>query len=130
MNLSAEAIAHGVDDKARFSGGQWRCRCPVHQGANQNFYVRDGRSSIVLHCFAGCTFEELVDNLRSRGLWKEKSVAESASAPNYSKDQLEYYHLWCLTYRDNVRKGYQPTKEEDAKFRRLSTITYREGIAL
>ena len=127
-NLSAETIACAVDSKARFSNGQWRARCPVHQGDSQNFHVKDANDSILLHCFRGCSFDELTDSLRSRGLWAYKK--ELVSPPGYTKDQLKYYHLWCLTYRDNVRKGYKPTKEEDAKFRRLSKITYREGIAL
>ncbi len=128
MNLSAESIATGVDPKARFSGGQWRARCPVHDGTSQNFYVKDSGESVLLHCFRGCTFEELTDTLRSRGLWADRKQQDPPQG--FTKDELEYYHLWCLSYRESVRKGYQPTKEEDAKFRRLSTITYREGIAL
>jgi hypothetical protein len=128
-DLSAGAIAVAVDPKARFSGGQWRARCPVHQGSSQNFYVRDGRDSVLLHCFRGCEFEELADNLRSRGLWPDKKKEEVFTTPTYTKDQLEYFHLYCLIYRDNVRSSYKPTPDEDEQFMLFQEVCHAEGIA-
>ncbi len=129
MNLSAEDIARAVDSKARFSGGQWRARCPVHRGNSQNFYVKDGHSSTILHCFRGCEFEELVDNLRSRGLWPDKKKEEASDTPTFTKDELEFAHLFCRIYQADVKRGVIPTKQEDARFRKYADLCYKEGVA-
>ena len=72
---------------------------------------------------------------RARGIppsTKEESRyrnAISAKHYPYTYDDLEYYHLYCLTYRDNVRNGYKPSAEEDAQFNSFSGICYQQGVA-
>jgi hypothetical protein len=43
--------------------------------------------------------------------------------------QLETMHAICLQYRDLVRSGGTPTKEQDDVFRYYSDICYKDGIA-
>jgi hypothetical protein len=48
------------------SGGNFICRCPTsnhkHGDRNPSLSVKDGRdgSRLLLYCFAGCSFEEIV----------------------------------------------------------------------
>lgn len=34
-------------------------QCPAHEDRDPSLSVSEGRSCILLHCFAGCTFEEI-----------------------------------------------------------------------
>src|SRR5262249_22087387 len=48
-------------------GRQWRARCPAHKRTRQNFEISvgsDGR--VLLHCFAHCQTEEILDALDLR----------------------------------------------------------------
>ncbi len=50
-------------DKAKRTGrGSWLARCPAHDDGGPSLTIRaedDGR--ILVHCFAGCSFEEIKD---------------------------------------------------------------------
>ena len=44
------------------SGRGWACRCPVHCGEHDNslnIYESDIDGTLMAHCYAGCTFEEV-----------------------------------------------------------------------
>lgn len=66
-------------------GGRWvgrgaSCRCPAHEDSSPSLSVsetRDGRP--LVHCFAGCTQVQVIDALRSRGLWD----GEAFKDPSY-----------------------------------------------
>lgn len=54
-------------------GGTWRrgrgmCRCPAHDDRTPSLSVRLGRRAILLHCFAGCSNDEVIAELGRRGV--------------------------------------------------------------
>ena len=52
---------------ARPSGSGYRARCPAHNDQEPSLSIdqKDGR--ILLHCFAGCTYEAIKDKLGLNG---------------------------------------------------------------
>ncbi len=53
-------------------GGRWTlrggvCRCPAHDDGRPSLSVRVGRTSLLLHCFAGCDAAEVFRALRTAG---------------------------------------------------------------
>jgi hypothetical protein len=55
----------------RTGDGNYMCRCPgpMHRNGDRNpsLSVKDGHSRLLLYCFAGCEFDEIVAALRARG---------------------------------------------------------------
>jgi putative DNA primase/helicase len=66
---------------AHRSSGWWRCRCPVHESRGATLALRDGASSLIVKCFAGCNRGELLAELRRLGL---TSNAANDRAPTFS----------------------------------------------
>ena len=57
----------------RQADGNYMCSCPGplhrHGDRNPSLSVKDGRNGrALLHCFAGCAYDEIVTALRGRGL--------------------------------------------------------------
>lgn len=55
-------------------GGRWNGRnglanCPAHNDRNPSFSIADKGGRVVFICRAGCTQQEILDALHSRGLW-------------------------------------------------------------
>ena len=54
-------------------GGKWdarrggMCRCPAHDDADPSLSVRIGDTSLLFHCFAGCTGVDVLQALRRSG---------------------------------------------------------------
>jgi putative DNA primase/helicase len=63
--MTAREIASALG-KARREGRDWRCQCPVHSG--DSLTLRDGRDTLLVKCWGGCTAHQILDALRSRGL--------------------------------------------------------------
>jgi putative DNA primase/helicase len=72
----AADIALGLGCKARPDArGNYSCRCPgpLHRNGDRtlSLSVKDGRNGrLLLFCFAGCSFDEIVTALEARGLWR------------------------------------------------------------
>jgi hypothetical protein len=59
--VKVDALIDRLERAKRTGSGQWVARCPAHNDKNPSMTVReldDGR--ILVHCFAGCTVEEIV----------------------------------------------------------------------
>ena len=54
-------------------GGKWdarrggMCRCPAHNDADPSLSIRVGDTSLLFHCFAGCTAVDVIQALRRSG---------------------------------------------------------------
>ncbi len=68
--------ANSLDDEGRMLverlGGRWTgaaglCRCPAHDDRRPSLSVRVGRTSLLLHCFAGCAAGDILRALRAAG---------------------------------------------------------------
>jgi hypothetical protein len=51
----------------RWSGHAGLCRCPAHDDRRPSLSVRTGRTTLLLHCFAGCSAADILKSLRAAG---------------------------------------------------------------
>ena len=66
---NAEQIARELG-KAKRVGGQWAALCPAHDDHDPSLTVADGDSgTLLVRCQAGCSQDQVIGALRSRGLW-------------------------------------------------------------
>ena len=57
----------------RWANGQGIARCPTHKDRSPSLAIKDGKhGNVLLHCFAGCTFAELADELKRLGLIEDR----------------------------------------------------------
>ena len=59
----------------------------------------------------------------------QPTAEQILAPPEFTPDELQAMHRWCLKYRDLVRAGVTPTLEQDAQFRILARVTYETGVA-
>lgn len=65
----------GVQDKGN---GQYMARCPCHDDKRQSLSVRMGENKIILHCMAGCEYEDI---LHSMGVdWRDTMTPDALAA--------------------------------------------------
>ena len=50
-------------DNVKGSGKGWTARCPAHDDRNNSLSVAEGADSLLLHCFAGCEVDDVVQAL-------------------------------------------------------------------
>jgi len=83
--MNADRI--GIALKGRRQGKGWlvSCPCPNHGSGrgdrNPSLSVSDGDDKLLLRCFAGCEFEDIIDALRGRGLLNDNRVEPRRDAP-------------------------------------------------
>lgn len=84
---------NGIEDEGRALverlGGRWTkrgglCRCPAHDDRKPSLSVRPGRTRILLHCFAGCSAEDILQVLEANGLLMPAAAGAEAVAPGQS----------------------------------------------
>jgi len=68
--MNADAIVRAL--KARRSGTGWMAQCPAHDDSNPSLSIRDGDGKVLLHCHAGCGQRDVIEALRTQGLWQER----------------------------------------------------------
>lgn len=65
--IDASGIAEALGG-AKKAGKGHNCRCPVHDDATASLNVAIENGKLLVHCYAGCAQEEVLDALRVRGL--------------------------------------------------------------
>jgi hypothetical protein len=68
--MTAAEIAASLGN-ARREGGNWRCRCPLHDGTS--LALRDGHRGLLVKCWGGCSSIEILAELRRLGLLSGRS---------------------------------------------------------
>lgn len=69
MNL--EMIAKSLGNYQRKSGGGFLACCPAHDDHDPSLSIDEKEGVLLVKCFAGCTQEQVIKELKSRGLWPE-----------------------------------------------------------
>ena len=76
--------------------------CPAHDDKHPSLSITDAKDKVLVHCFSGCSQTDVVDALRSQGLWH----ADSKPDPwVFTADELEYMMLCLLVYQGATKRG-------------------------
>jgi putative DNA primase/helicase len=99
--MDAAALAHALG--ATRSGRQWKCKCVAHEDREPSMIIFDGRERVQVRCLAGCDQQDLINALRSRGLWERGVFADAAS---YKRTQAAKVscETEALRSRDRARR--------------------------
>lgn len=87
--MTAQQIAEALG--GRRNGGGWIARCPAHDDRKPSLSISEGADGkVLICCHAGCSQKNVIEILRSSGLWKtevkspmapiQKSTAQMAQA--------------------------------------------------
>jgi putative DNA primase/helicase len=70
--MDAQSISKALPGSRAVQGG-FVARCPAHEDKSPSLSISDGEGGkILVHCHAGCSQQDVVNALKSRGLWPEK----------------------------------------------------------
>lgn len=78
--MDAATIAAGLERPRKSTDGGWTTCCPAHDDKSPSFSVSDGDKGVVVFCHGGCSQSEVIDALKSKGLWESKSKATGKKA--------------------------------------------------
>lgn len=76
MSLDIDVIANQLGKATRTRGG-WSCLCPAHDDHNPSLSLslkEDG--TVLAHCYAGCSFPDIMSILRKRGMLEESDFLQ------------------------------------------------------
>lgn len=59
--MSATALLSRLDKVRRTKPGTWVACCPAHEDKHPSMAIRDEDGKVLVHCFAGCSTEEILD---------------------------------------------------------------------
>ena len=107
--MSIEAIAYVLGARRQARG--WIARCPAHKDRSPSLSINvttDGRP--LVKCFAGCTQAQVIDALRSRGLWDDDRILGRRPVAE--------------------RNAASPTTVDNAKRRLRASVWWRESIPI
>jgi hypothetical protein len=81
---AAERIAKALGGAYR-SGIWWRSQCPVHGSRSGTLALLDGEGGLVVHCHAGCNHQDILAELRRRGLLNNDGGSPGAYRRDHDK---------------------------------------------
>jgi len=73
--MTLDALARSL--QAKKSGSTWMARCPAHKDSNPSLSVREVNGKVLVHCHAGCSQEDVIAALKSRGAWKAQPAPQN-----------------------------------------------------
>jgi putative DNA primase/helicase len=64
----AERLALALE-KSRRVGNHWLACCPAHADRHPSLSIAAKNGKVLLHCWAGCSQDAVINALKERGLW-------------------------------------------------------------
>ena len=52
------------EPRIRLADGSWMARCPAHDDRDPSLHITPKEGRVLLHCFAGCSYQEIVNALK------------------------------------------------------------------
>lgn len=101
---AAADIAHALEAR-QVGPGKWMARCPAHEDRTPSLSIREGDIAPLVHCFGGCDRANVIQALRDRGLWLERTPA----APRARCRRLDTDKLWREAAR-HLTHGTRPRR--------------------
>jgi hypothetical protein len=83
----AEHIARHLN-KGRKTQNGWVACCPAHEDNNPSLSITQSDDQVLVHCFAGCSQEDVITALKLKGLWEVERIEGSAQGLT-NRDILE-----------------------------------------
>jgi hypothetical protein len=103
---------HAVAEKILTTyGGDMRnkkCRCPHHNGEGLTLSVGVENGKLLVHCFRGCTQDEVISALRRDGLWPGTAVMEGEQASAAAEEARSPEAR--LAYALEIRRALEASK--------------------
>jgi hypothetical protein len=87
LNDLFERIGQELQGKQQ-ADGSLVCLCPAHDDRAPSLHVTEKDGKVLVHCFAGCSNEAVIDALRTRGLWTDQPF-HSKTTPYTRKPQQQ-----------------------------------------
>jgi hypothetical protein len=77
---SLDALICGLN--ARREGSEWKALCPVHNDKKASLGINVRGGTVVFRCYAGCSQQDVLAALRTRGLWPAAAVSDRSNRPH------------------------------------------------
>lgn len=121
--VDAASIATGLDKPRRNGSGKFIACCPVHEDNHASLSITDAGDKTLVHCFAGCSQHEIIDALRSKGLWAEQR--RHRSGPIFTKEEILEMRLYIAICQGTKRPL---TPDELAKTSAYRKVLLSQGL--
>ena len=102
--MDAESIAHALGGKQSGSGFMCTCPNPSHDDKRPSCSVKDVDGKTLVHCFAGCSQTEVIESLRSMGLWHTSPNQKYAALTQQRAAEIEHAKLIIQLARGDVAR--------------------------
>jgi hypothetical protein len=90
--------------------------CPAHRDVRPSLHVTIKDGATLVHCFAGCTQDAVIDALRNRGLWPEQPNARNESRKEAKRQAGEIVAKYDYITADG-KLAHQTLRLEPKSFR-------------
>ena len=86
--ITFDDLIDRLDKVKRLGHGRAQARCPAHADSDPSMTVKEGKSCILMHCFAGCSFEDIVAalGLKPHQLLYEMHSPTVIRKPQWARD--------------------------------------------
>lgn len=118
--LDAEQIAFALDKPRRVGADRYQACCPAHDDKSPSFSITQKDERVLFYCFAGCSQGEVIDALRSLGLWPE----EREPAKVETLVDREEMQAFCQAHENMLRRIIPTTSKARRLYRQYQRVLY------
>jgi putative DNA primase/helicase len=80
-SMDAQTIAIELEGKPLGDG--WIAHCPAHDDKKASLSIRQNNGKVLVKCHAGCTQQDVINELKARGLWGDNGQEKARVVATY-----------------------------------------------
>jgi putative DNA primase/helicase len=114
QNIIGLSPSRTAEQLTRSLNGRWHgnygiCRCPAHDDHEPSLSIRDGDTTVLFKCFAGCEQTAIFNALKHQGEWDE--YPQSVAPYNQRGEPNQPTHLDTISKVKFARRLWQRSSE-------------------
>jgi hypothetical protein len=107
--FSISDVAHGLEKVKWQNPRKFTACCPAHDDHNPSFSAEEDDGKVLVYCHAGCSQDEVISALKSRGNWPDYLPS---SPKKISLDEIWKYQMLIATELARHEQGIHHSEEE------------------
>jgi|GEM_PF-6427223 len=115
---TAAQIAFALDKPRQVGSDRYQACCPCHEDKSPSFSIEQSGDRVLFYCFGGCSQTDVIDALRTRGLWPEERKTADVKTLVDRNELL----ACCLAHEFNLKRGTATSTKHQRLYRQYQRV--------
>ncbi len=125
--LSAKEFSLLCNKGRRIKDGHYTACCPAHDDSSPSMNIQDTEDKLLVHCYAGCTVEEICESLNIK--MTDLFASDKEFTPTrYKESEEEFDRAMVMIFEEHRKNGSSFSESDEETYIKSKLRLAQHGV--